>query len=343
MEMSYKLGILDQSPIFPNMTSTDALNNTIELAKDAEKWGYSRFWVAEHHHMEKVAGVSPEILISHLLAHTKTIHIGSGGVMLQHYSPYKVVENFHVLSALAPGRVDLGVGKAPGGFDLSTKALQYGTRNDGSDINERLQFIKQLIDHDIPENHPFANLRAMPQPIVKPEIFLLGGSEQSATLAAELKVEFVFARFLNGSENDLKDAARIFHHHYPSGKLIVAVAVLAGETEQEALELAKDLKLYQIKFKDERTLIVQSYDQVEALKKQTADSFEVIEKELSILAGTAEQIKSELDHLHQQYRIDEFILHTPLLNRIKRLKSFELLSPENNKNVQSQQREKVSK
>lgn len=124
--MGYKLGILDQSPIFSEETTEEALEATVQLAQKAEEWGYNRFWVSEHHQSLDLAGSSPEVLIPYLLAKTSSIKIGSGGVMLQHYSPYKVAENFKVLSALAPERVELGVGKAPGGFSLSTNALQYG-------------------------------------------------------------------------------------------------------------------------------------------------------------------------------------------------------------------------
>lgn len=138
--MSYQLGLLDQSPILEGSSAVDALQQTVRLAQKAEEWGYSRFWVSEHHHSEQVAGSSPEVLMSYLLARTKSIRIGSGGVMLQHYSPFKVAENFHVLSTLAPGRVDLGIGKAPGGLPLSTKALQFGTVNDGQDFEERFLF-----------------------------------------------------------------------------------------------------------------------------------------------------------------------------------------------------------
>lgn len=140
--MSYQLGLLDQSPIPEGASAFDALQQTVRLAQKAEEWGYSRFWVSEHHNTEQLAGSSPEVLISYLLARTNSIRIGSGGVMLQHYSPFKVAENFHVLSSLAPGRVDLGVGKAPGGLPLSTKALQFGTMNDGKDFKERFVFLK---------------------------------------------------------------------------------------------------------------------------------------------------------------------------------------------------------
>src|SRR3954449_6611046 len=186
--MNYKLSILDQSPIFPGTTASYALQQTVLLAQKAEEWGYTRFWVSEHHNTEQLAGSSPEVLIAYLLAQTKTIQVGSGGVMIQHYSPYKVAENFHVLSNLAPGRVDLGVGKAPGGLPLSTKALQYGTVNDGKDFPERLSFLQELIENSIGENHPFSGIQATPIPEEKPEIFLLGASASSAQLAADLGI-----------------------------------------------------------------------------------------------------------------------------------------------------------
>ena len=126
--MTLKLSILDLSPLYDSETAAQAFRRTIELAQKAEAWGYHRFWVSEHHGSDRVVGSSPEVLISHLLAKTERIRVGSGGVMLQHYSPYKVVENFNVLASLAPGRVDLGIGRGPGGMPQSTRALQQGRR-----------------------------------------------------------------------------------------------------------------------------------------------------------------------------------------------------------------------
>ena len=135
-QLSLKLSILDQSPVHGSETPADALRRTIELAQRAEEWGYHRFWVAEHHGSNRVMGSSPEILVSHLLARTSSIRIGSGGVMLQHYSPYKVAENFNVLASLAPGRVDLGIGRGPGGLPLSTAALRRGVLRQAQDERE---------------------------------------------------------------------------------------------------------------------------------------------------------------------------------------------------------------
>ncbi|MCF3943714.1 LLM class flavin-dependent oxidoreductase [Oceanobacillus alkalisoli] len=325
--MSYQLGILDQSPVFEGKTATDALQDTIQLVKKAEAWGYSRFWVAEHHHMEQVAGSSPEVLISHLLAHTSSIQIGSGGVMLQHYSPYKVAENFNLLASLAPGRVDLGIGKAPGGLPLSTRALQHGNLKNGNDFNERLTFLRDLIDDSIKNSHPLAGIQALPKPEKKPEIYLLGGSTVSATFAADLGVNFVFAGFLNSDEELLQETVRTYKDNFNEGKCIVALAVLAAPTQQEAEELAKDHKLYILHLHDGRTLTVQSKEQVQAYKSQAEGPFEVEEKAADIIAGTKEFVNGELNRLHETYKIDEFILHTPLRKKEERLRSFQLLSP----------------
>ncbi|MBS4210128.1 LLM class flavin-dependent oxidoreductase [Bacillus sp. FJAT-50079] len=338
--MNYQLGILDQSPIFPNASAYDALQQTIQLAQKAEKWGYARFWVSEHHQLEQVAGSSPEVLISHLLARTNTIRIGSGGVMLQHYSPYKVAENFHVLSTLAPGRVDLGVGKAPGGFPLSTKALQFGRVNDGRDFEERLTFLQQLIEDSIAEGDPYKGLQALPKPPESPKTFLLGSSANSALQAAKLGIHFVFARFINYDDSILKEAAEVYRSTYRNGRFIVSLAVIAAPTQREAEELASNHKLFRIHLKNSgRTLTVQSYEQALAFEKQAEEPFEIEEIPADIIAGTPSYVKELLDELHQSYQIDEFILHTPLQKEEERVRSFQLLSPLGIEGIKSEERD----
>lgn len=323
--MSYEIGVLDQSPVMDQETPYEALQHSIQLAKKAEALGYKRFWVAEHHNMEQVASVSPEVLISHLLAKTNSIEIGSGGVMLQHYSPYKVAENFHILANLAPQRVNVGIGKAPGGLHLSTKALQAGNMNDGTDFEQRLILLKKFLNHHVPEGHPLHGVHATPLPDEKLPIFLLGASESSVSLATKLEAHFVFARFLNHSDDVLQKVATLHQAHNSERKFIVALAVLAAETEEKAKQLAQSIKLYDITFSDGKTLTVQSDKQIAALKNQTTDTFTVKEKVVPVIAGTAEAVKEQLDTLHVQYNIDEFIFHTPLLDRQARTESFQLL------------------
>lgn len=325
--MSYKLGILDQSPVVEGVSNFDTLKKTVSLAQKAEAWGYERFWVSEHHNSDQVAGSSPEVLVSYLLAKTSSIRIGSGGVMLQHYSPYKVAENFHVLSTLEPGRVDLGIGKAPGGLPLSTKALQYGTVNTGTDFEERLTFLQQLINENVPETHELAGIKATPTPPEKPETYLLGASVNSAKLAAELRISFAFAQFFNSDGEVLKEAAKTYREHFPNGTFIVSVAVIAAPTEEEAKELVGNQKIVKVHLASGRTLTLQTVEQAEKFGKESGEAYEIKEYEADIITGTPEQVKGMLDELHQAYGVDEFILHTPVPNPEQRLRSFELLSP----------------
>ncbi|WP_160719331.1 LLM class flavin-dependent oxidoreductase [Bacillus sp. USDA818B3_A] len=325
--MSYKLSILDQSPIFPGTNASHALKQTVLLAQKAEEWGYNRFWVSEHHNAEQLAGSSPEVLISYLLAQTKTIHIGSGGVMLQHYSPYKVAENFHVLSNLAPGRVDVGIGKAPGGLPLSTKALQYGTVNDGKDFSERLSFLIDLIKNKVNSGHPLAGIQATPIPQEKPEIFLLGASTNSARLAAELGISFVFAKFINSDNQVLENAAKLYREIFPEGRLIISLAVIAAPTQTEAEQLTSNRKIVKVHLQSGRSVTVQTIEQAEVFGKQSGEPYEITEQEADIIAGSPGLVNEVLYKLHKTYQVDEFILHTPIEKEVERIQSFQLLSP----------------
>ena len=182
--MSLTLSILDQSPVNDTETAAEAFQHTIELAQKAEAWGYHRFWVSEHHGSDRVMGSSPEVLIAHLLAKTTRMRVGSGGVMLQHYSPYKVAENFNVLASLAPGRVDLGIGRGPGGLPRSTRALQQGMGDRAQPFAEKLLELEQFLHNRLEENHPLYGLRVSPVPPQPAEVFLLGTTTSSAELAA---------------------------------------------------------------------------------------------------------------------------------------------------------------
>ncbi len=337
--MSYTLGILDQSPIIEGATNEQTLQKTVALAQKAEQLGYSRFWVSEHHHTETLAGSSPEVLVSYLLAKTKSIHIGSGGVMLQHYSPYKVAENFHVLAALEPGRVDLGIGKAPGGLPLSTKALQYGTLNQGDDFEDRLTFLQQLMEQSIPKEHELYGIQATPIPKIKPTLFLLGASPESAALAGKLGIAFVFARFINSDNDVLAQAARIYREYNASGHFAISIATIAAPTKKEAKELIGDQKITKVHLASGRTLTLQSIELAEKFGQESGEAYTVKQYEADIVYGSPKDIKAILDDFHVQYQVDEFILHTPVLKEFERKRSFELLSPVN---LQLQQKVAVS-
>ena len=196
--MHIKLSALDQSPIAENSNSREALMNTIKLAEELEKLGYYRFWVSEHHDTKSLAGSSPEILISSIAAKTKKIRVGSGGVMLPNYSAYKVAENFKVLEALYPNRIDLGIGRAPGGMPLATKALMQGRSIFNDNYEEKVLDLIRYIYDIVPENHEFSGLKATPIVDTYPEIHILGSSGGSASLAAEVGASYAYAQFITG-------------------------------------------------------------------------------------------------------------------------------------------------
>lgn len=239
--MSWRISILDKSPIAENETAADALARTLALAQQAETLGYHRFWIAEHHNTPQFASPSPELLIAWILGQTTRIRVGSGGVMLQHYSPYKVAENFNLLAALAPGRVDLGVGKAPGGLPLSTRALQLGLNQ-----QEKGSFAEQLAQLDSwirPENQSAEEaVRATPLPPVPAQGFLLGASVESALLAAQLNWHFVFAAHLNGDPDLLREVITTWREH-SAREVIVAVQVIVADSQAQAHSLAQKVEV----------------------------------------------------------------------------------------------------
>lgn len=176
------LSILDQTPVSEGSTPEQALQHTVELAQAAERLGYKRFWVSEHHFSRNLAGSSPEVLIGYLAAKTEKIRIGSGGVMLPHYSAYKVAENFRVLEGLAPGRIDLGVGRAPGGMPIASMALQNGGRRMTDQYPEQIQDLVTYLHDQADEHHRFPNLIASPNVAAAPAVWLLGSSGKARGL-----------------------------------------------------------------------------------------------------------------------------------------------------------------
>src|SRR5580658_7765881 len=195
---SMKISILDQSPVSEGFTGADALRNTLELARLADHLGYTRYWVAEHHGTPMLACASPEVMIAAMGMITSRMRIGSGGVMLPHYSPLKVAETFSILSALFPGRVDLGIGRAPGTDHATAYALQRDRRQPApDDFPEQLAELLGYLENNLPPGHPFARLAALPGRPHIPDVWLLGSSAQSALWAADNGLPYCFADFIN--------------------------------------------------------------------------------------------------------------------------------------------------
>lgn len=305
--MSYALSVLDKSPVARNESATKALARTVALAQRAEALGFQRFWVAEHHNTPDLASSSPEVLLAHLAAHTKTIRVGSGGVMLQHYSPYKVAENFNLLAALAPGRIDIGIGKAPGGLPLSTRALQAGR-----DPAQRPDFRTQLVELDGFLGGDAARrtegLDATPRPAETAERYLLGASVESAALAAELGWNFVFARHLNG--DDVILAAAISTYRDVTGRSpIVALAAVVAPTAADARAQAEHFTPYRVDIAGQQSVIVGSETQAAEYARQAGVTDYTVERRPSTaLAGDGHDIIAALDGLAARHGIGEFII-----------------------------------
>src|SRR6202453_3899874 len=249
-----RLSVLDQSPIRKGGTPADAVAETIALAKACEALGYHRYWLAEHHNTNSFAGSCPEILIARVAAETKSIRVGSGGVMLSHYSPLKVAEQFRMLETLTPGRIDLGLGRAPGTDQRTSQALQAGPQGWSIDaFPSQVHLLRQFLDdasggHPLPEDHPYRGIHANPRGVGRPEMWLLGSGVHSAVYAAELGLPFSHAHFISpeGSE----EACETYQHRFnPSAwcekqTISMGVAALTAATEEDARLLAASRNLW---------------------------------------------------------------------------------------------------
>lgn len=329
MTIKIKLSILDQSPIYEGEQGEDALARTVVLAQRAEQLGYYRFWVSEHHD-GALAGSSPEVLLAYLVAQTKTIRLGSGGVMLQHYSPYKVAENFNILSTLAPGRIDLGVGRAPGGMPRSTQALQRGAASSLS-LEQKLEELIHHIRQTLPEDHPLAGIQASPIPKIPPQLYLLGTSEGSAALAADKGLAYVFALFINGDPTAAQAAFQQYRQlyqekHSAKPHAVLAVNIIVADSDEAAEALITHRKNVNVTLADGRSLNVLTVEQAEMFAKESGQSYTIKERDAFIVSGSKQTVRARLLELAEQYEVDEFIAVTNVADFTARLKSYELLS-----------------
>ena len=326
-----KLSILDQSPANDGETAQDALQNTIKLSQKAEEWGYYRFWVTEHHGSKRVMGSAPEVLVSHLLAKTSRIRVGSGGVMLQHYSPYKVAENFNVLASLAPGRVDLGIGAGPGGMPRSTKALQMNTGYGAKPLADKLDELQRFLCNSLDEDHPLYGLTANPVPPQPAGLFMLGTTPSSAELAAQRGMPYVFALFLNSDEYVMREAIETYRGLFDGSngavsQAILALPVMVAATAEEAQGYASGVKVFRINLETGRTLTVFSRDAAEEFLNQSLEKGTITDHEGGVIHGTPTMVRANLLDLQERYQVGEIIVVTAIPDFQKRLHSYELLA-----------------
>ena len=311
--MVYQLSLLDKSPIEEGLSAHQALQNTVATAQAAELSGFTRFWVAEHHHTSNFASSAPEVLVAYLLAATKTIRIGSGGVMLQHYSPYKVAEVFDVLASLAPGRVDIGIGKTPGGLPAATAALQAELSKESRlSFLEKVELLSQLLGGDELTSGRFQGIAATPKAEQKAQGYLLGASVGSAELAAKLGWNLSYAGHLNGNDQNLIDTFAAYNKATHGKVPLFALAVVVAKTEQEAKERAENIVIYKVHFPDKSSFSLPTYEAADEFGRQSGKpDYEIEKHKTHVIAGTASSVHQDLLALHHKYGIQEFMLEFP--------------------------------
>jgi luciferase family oxidoreductase group 1 len=328
-----RLSVLDQSPVSEGHTGPEALANSIDLARLADRLGFHRHWVAEHHGGPMLAGASPEVLISAIGAHTSGIRIGSGGVMLPHYSPLKVAETFTILAGLYPGRVDLGLGRAAGTDALTTYALQRDRRQAApDDFLEQLTELLAYLNDSLPEDHPFRRLAGtLPGLPETPVPWLLGSSPQSAIWAGELGLPYMFADFISPFSEGLAGTYRerwaaSGHPSGPGPRVGVACWAICAETEEEAQYLAAPSRMsFRLLRQGELIKVPTPETALDYLKKIGQDGPGWIPGRRGIL-GTPEQVRAQLEQVAEAYGAEEVMVVTITHDHAARLRSYELLA-----------------
>ncbi|OMF17564.1 hypothetical protein BK131_06290 [Paenibacillus amylolyticus] len=326
-----KLSVLEHGHINEGRSVQDTLQETLKLAQYADQLGYSRFWMSEHHGSGALSFSSPEVMIAHVAAHTDRIRVGSGGVMLPHYSAYKVAENFRLLEALHPGRIDLGIGRAPGGMPVASRALNEGKSSNVHFFPQQIADLGGYFHEQLPEDHRFASLVAGPSVQTVPEVWLLGSSSEGARIAAAQGTSYAFAQFFGtpGGEEAMKHYRRHFKPSILNDKphSMIAVSAFCAETEEEAADLARSNELFFLRLG--RGLEQSSFPSLETVNNYpfTAMEMEQIRQRRSFsIVGTPDQVRDKITAMAERHEADEVIIASAVHSFEARLRSFGLIA-----------------
>lgn len=326
-----RLSVLDQSTASKGKTHDTAIRETLELARHCDALGYHRYWVSEHHNSGSIVGTAPEILMSAIAATTPRIRVGSAGVMLPHYSALKVAEQFRVLEAIAPGRIDLGVGRAPGSDQLTSYALNPNPQNVHDQFPRQVQELQHWVSGTpLPEGHPFCKIVAQPTGPSTPELWILGSSDYGAQLAAYFGLPYAFAYFFSEGTG-VEQALELYRKNYrPSEKhptpiATICVWALAADTEKEALH---QLKTRERAIVDRRQGIrLPLLPPEEAERAYSAAELATAEKlRRKGIVGSAAQVTARLKDLAKSLDLDELVVVTWTYDAAPRHRSYELLA-----------------
>ncbi|WP_164668175.1 LLM class flavin-dependent oxidoreductase [Virgibacillus doumboii] len=320
-----KLSILDQSPISSGKSPQEALQASVELAKAADKIGYTRYWMAEHHDLTGLACPNPDVMLGIVGSQTERIRIGAGAVLLPHYKPYKVAETYNLLATLYPGRVDLGIGRAPGGSAEASMALSGNFLENVKQMPEKLDELLQFLHNDFSEENMYAKINPSPVPAVSPETWLLGTSEKSADLAVEKGLPYVFGHFMSDA-----DGPSIVKKYKESGsKTIVTVSAVCAETTEEAQELALSSQLWNVqRAKGEGDGKVPSVDASKVYSFSEEELETVSRMKQKMIVGNPREVRQQLEQLQARYDTDEIMVVTITHSYKARLRSYELIAEE---------------
>ena len=340
MSQKLQLSVVDQSPMREGSDAGTALRESIRLAAAAESLGYRRYWVAEHHNLPNFAGTAPEVLIGQIAAHTSRIRVGSGGVMLPHYSALKVAETFRMLHALYPDRIDLGIGRAPGSDQITAAALAYPSMP--KDIRHFPQQVRDVINymHDAqPDDHPFREVAAAPDAAADgsaaagaPQVWLLGSRYESAFMAAQMGLPFAYAHFFGLSADDGPRIVESYRQNFaPSEHLSeplvnIGVQVLCAETEAEARRIAASRNLGRLRSVTGRARGIPS-PEAAAAYKYLANEWQFIQQyQRNCVDGAPEQVKAGLEKVAADYHTTDLSIVTICYHYADRLRSYQLVA-----------------
>lgn len=327
-----KLSILDLATIYNDETPTEALQNSTELVQLADRLGYTRYWFAEHHSATFQMSTSPDLLSAHAAALTKNIRIGSGGIMLPNHSPLKVVENFSILEALHPGRIDLGMGRASGTNSITNAALRNSNVPlTGQAILNQLMEILAFFNRDFPEGHPYENINPSPDPSLRPELFMLGSSNGGMQIAAQLGIGFAFAGQINPDMAIpmLKQYRQDFQpsKYFTEPYSLLAIIVICAETDEEAKDVARPAELQWARWMTGQTKFSPpTLDEARKHIYTREESMARKQNKGKFVIGSVKTVKEKLTKLANEAEVDEIIIANMITDKEARHNSFKLLA-----------------
>lgn len=331
-----KVSILDQSPVVANGTQTEALQQSLRLAQAGERWGYERYWIAEHHDLKGLACSNPDVMLSYIGAQTSTIRIGAGAVLLPHYKPYKVAETYNMLATLFSNRIDVGIGRAPGGSAEATMALSDNYLEQVRMLPDKVKELLQFFDHGFPKDHMFSKVAPSPVPSVLPQPWILGTSGKSAKMAAENGLPYTFGHFM--SEKDGKEIAQQYKQNFQAKRtlknpqIIVTVSVICAETTEEAEQLAMSSYLWQLQQQTGKsTSGIPSMEEARNYCFSDKEWESITDMKQKSIVGNPKEVVRTLKDLQQAYQADEMMIVTITPTYEARLRSYELIANELNK------------